>query len=229
MKLAIMQPYFFPYIGYWQLIFAADTFVIYDDVNYIKKGYINRNSILVSGANHLLILELLGASQNKKINEIGIGGNIPKILKTIEHAYKKSPYFENIFPIIKKVLNNQEKNLSQFLLFSITIICEYLDIQTKFIISSEINKNNELRGQDKIINICESLQATKYINAIGGQDLYQKEMFSQKGTELLFIKSKSIDYLQFQAPFVPNLSIIDMLMFNNKEQVKQYLTEFELI
>jgi len=229
MKLAVMQPYFFPYIGYWQLISAVDTFVIYDDVNYIKKGYINRNSIFVNNAGHLLVLELVGASQNKKINEIEIGGNTSKILKTIELSYKKAPYFEKVFQLIQEVLQNKEENLAQLLILSIKRICAYLDIQTNILLSSELKKNNDLKGQSKILNICELLNAKQYINAIGGQELYQKEAFSQQNIELRFIKNKSIAYQQFQSPFRPNLSIIDVLMFNDKEQVKHYLTEFELI
>ena len=229
MKLAIMQPYFFPYTGYWQLISAVDTFVIYDDVNYIKKGYINRNSILVNNTGHLLILELIGASQNKKINEIDVGGNTLKILKTIELSYKKAPYFENIFPLIQEILKNEEKSLAQFLIFSIRKICAYLEIKTTISVSSELIKNNDLKGQDKILNICDVLQARQYFNAVGGQELYQKEAFSQQNIELLFIKNKSTDYQQYQLPFMPNLSIIDVLMFNDKEHIKQYLTEFELI
>lgn len=229
MKLAVMQPYFFPYIGYWQLIAAVDTFVIYDDVNYIKKGFINRNSILVNNAGHLLILELVGASQNKKINEIDVGGNTLKILKTIELSYKKAPYFENVFPLIQEILKNEEKNLAQFLISSIRKICTYLEIKTNISISSELIKNNDLKGQDKILDICGVLQAKQYINAIGGQELYQNKAFSQQSMELLFIKNKAIDYQQFKLPFIPNLSIIDVLMFNDKGQINQYLTEFELI
>jgi hypothetical protein len=229
MKLAIMQPYFFPYIGYWQLISAVDTFVIYDDVNFIKQGWINRNNIIGNDSAQLISLQLIGASSFKLINSVMVGNKSPKILKTIEQTYKKSSYFEKVFPLIQEVLQNKEENLAQFLTFSIKKICAYLDIKTNILLSSELKKNNDLKGQSKILNICDVLQAKQYINAIGGQELYQKEAFSQQNIELLFIKNKAINYQQFQSPFRPNLSIIDVLMFNNKEQVKQYLIEFELI
>jgi len=224
-----MQPYFFPYIGYWQLISAVDTFVIYDDVNYFKKGFVSRNYVLVNGARYLLRLELLKASQNKKINEILVGGNTSKILQTISSSYKKAPNFEEVFLLLKKVLMNKNNHLAQFLFYSITQICEYLEIPTKLIISSEVEKNNALRGQNKIIQICQSLQATQYINAIGGQELYQKEIFSKQNVELSFLKSKSIQYSQYKEPFVSNLSIIDVLMFNDKERIKHYLSEYVLL
>jgi len=229
MKLAIMQPYFFPYIGYWQLISAVDTFVIYDDVNFIKQGWINRNNIIGNDSDQLISLQLIGASSFKLINSVMVGNKSPKILKTIEQTYKKSPYFEEVFPLIQEVLQNKEENLAQFLTLSIKKICAYLDIKTNILVSSELQKNNDLKGQSKILNICDVLHAKQYINAIGGQELYQKETFSQQNIELLFIKNKAIDYQQFQSPFRPNLSIIDVLMFNDKEQVKRYLIEFELI
>lgn len=229
MKLAIMQPYFFPYLGYWQLISAADTFVIYDDVNYIKQGWINRNTIIGNDSNHLISLQLIGASSFKLINEVTVGNNSQKILKTVEQTYKKAPYFESVFPLIQEILQNKEENLARFLTFSITKLCAYLEIETNIVVSSELIKNNDLKGQDKVLNICEVLHAKQYVNAIGGQELYQKEAFYQQNIELLFVKNKSTDYQQFQSPFMPNLSIIDVLMFNDKEQIKQYLTEFELV
>lgn len=229
MKLAIMQPYFFPYIGYWQLISSVDTFVIYDDVNYIKQGWINRNNIIGNDSNQLISLQVVGASSFKLINKVTVGNNSQKILKTIEQTYKKAPHFETVFSMVKEILLHEEENLAQFLLFSIEKICGYLDISTKLILSSDIRKNNELRGQDKIIDICQSLQATQYINAIGGQELYQKEVFTQQKIDLQFIKTNTIDYQQFKEPFTANLSIIDVLMFNSKEQIKKYLIEFELI
>lgn len=229
MKLAIMQPYFFPYIGYWQLISAVDTFVIYDDVSYIKQGWINRNNIIDDHKFQMLSLQTIGASSFKLIKEVSVGGNSHKILKTLTYAYKKAPNFERIFLLLKDIMLNDEKNLAVFLTYSIKRICEYLDIPTKLMISSGIEKNNELHGQNKIIHISQALQATQYINAIGGQELYQKGMFLEKNIELSFLQSKPINYPQYKRPFMPDLSIIDILMFNDKEEVKLYLAEYELI
>ena len=183
MTLAIMQPYLFPYIGYWQLINAVDVFVIFDDVNFIKKGYINRNLILVGGKSQQFTLELIGASQNKLINEIEVGNNSQKLLKTIEMSYKKAPYFDNVYPIIEDILNNKEKNLAKFIGYSLEQISSYLKLNTKFIYSSDIEKDNSLKAQDKILDICKKLNATSYMNAIGGQELYSKEIFKENGIE----------------------------------------------
>lgn len=229
MTLAIMQPYLFPYIGYWQLINAVDTFVIFDDVNFIKKGYINRNSIMVGGKSQQFTLELVGASQNKLINEIEVGNNSKKLLKTIEISYKKAQYFEAVFPIIVDILNQEEKNLSKFIGYSLEKLSDYLEIDTKFIYSSDIKKDNTLKAQDKILDICKKLNATNYINAIGGKELYDKEKFQSENIKLNFLETKATEYKQFKNEFISYLSIVDVLMFNSIDEVKNMLNKFNLI
>jgi len=229
MKLGIMQPYFLPYIGYFQLIKAVDKYVIYDDVNYINKGWINRNNILLNGQKYLFTLSLLGASQNKLINEIFVEENQSKLLKTLETAYKKAPYFENIFPLIQNIFDYEYKNLGKFVGNSIIQIADYLNIKTDFIYSSAIKKENTLKGQEKILYICKTLNATKYINAIGGQELYDKEIFKQNNIELNFLQTQIVDYKQFKNDFVPYLSILDVLMFNSVEEIGKMLDKFELV
>ena len=166
MKLGIMQPYFFPYIGYWQLINAVEKYVICDDVNFIKGGWINRNRILVNGENKFINLRMHNASQNKLINQIEVLGNSVynrKLLKTLEIYYKKAPHYKDVFPIIESIIKLDEKNLARYLELSIRRICEYLSISTDFIISSTITKNKDLRCQDKIIEICKILGADEHI------------------------------------------------------------------
>jgi hypothetical protein len=229
MKLAIMQPYFFPYIGYWQLINAVDTFVIFDDVNFIKKGYINRNSILASGSPHLITLELIGASQNKLINEIAVGDNGKKLLTTIRHSYSKAPYFNIVFPIIEDILNQDERNLAKYLGYSLRKVSDYLEIRVNFIFSSHIEKNNSLKGQDKILDICEKLNTTRYVNSIGGQGIYNEKFFNIKGVSLNFLEMEFLKYEQFESKFIHNLSIIDLMMFNSKEDIERILNNYYLI
>ena len=229
MKIAIMQPYFFPYIGYWQLINSVDIFIIYDDVNFIKRGYINRNNILINNVKHLFTLALIKSSQNKKINEILIGENNKKILRTIEQSYLKAPFFHDIFPIIEDVFSNKEKDLSKFLGNSLQIFSKYLDINTKFEYSSMIENDKSLQAQDRLIEISKILNATDYINAIGGEQLYDKNAFSDAGINLSFIQTELINYKQFNNKFIPNLSIIDVIMFNSKEDIKEMLKKYTLV
>jgi hypothetical protein len=232
MKLGIMQPYFFPYIGYWQLINAVDKYVIYDDVNFIKGGWINRNRILMNGKDKLINLQLHNASPNKLIKEVEVLEKPicnKKLLKTLESCYKKAPYFPDAFPVVESVITQEEKNLARYLEFAIKRVCEYLSIDTVLIVSSTIRKNNELRGQDKVIEICKILGADEYINAIGGQKLYSYSDFATKGIGLKFLQTGDIKYKQFKREFVPNLSIIDVIMFNGPRQINKMLDDYVLL
>jgi hypothetical protein len=230
MKLGIMQPYFFPYIGYFQLINAVDKYVIYDDVNWINRGWINRNRLLLNGKDFMFNIIVLGASQNKLINEITVEANQSKLLKTIETAYKKAPFYVTVFPLIKSIIDFENKNLARYLGDSLIQIANYLDMTTEFIYSSDIKgKKSSLKGQDKILDICKVLGATEYSNAIGGQELYDKVEFEQNGIKLSFLKTHPIEYKQFKNEFVPNLSILDVLMFNSVEEIKGMMRMYELV
>jgi len=227
--LAIMQPYLFPYIGYWQLINAVDTFVIYDDVNFIKQGYINRNNILSIDKAQRFTLELIGASSFKLINEIEVGVNSKKLLKTIKHNYLKSPYFEAVFPLIHKILGQEERNLAKYIGYSLQEIADYLQISTELVYSSDVKKNGSLKAEDKVIDICTMLNADTYINSIGGRKLYNKRRFKDRGIELKYLSSNPKEYKQYKNNFVPSLSIIDIMMFNSKVEIEYMLNEYELI
>jgi hypothetical protein len=231
MKVAVMQPYFFPYIGYFQLINAVDTFVIYDDVNYIKKGWINRNNILVNGTKNLFTIPLKEASQNKLIKEICIS-EFPKwrdkFIKTIEMNYRKSPQFGEVHEIITNSLKYNGNTIAELNLFTIKAIANYLDIKTEFIDSSSKYNNKFLKGPDRILDICLRENAGIYINPIGGAELYGKENFTANNVNLSFIKTGTIDYKQFNNKFVPGLSIIDILMFNSKASIAKMLSQYSL-
>jgi hypothetical protein len=229
MKLGMMQPYFFPYIGYFQLIDTVDVYVIADDLNFIKNGYIKKNNILDNGAPAMISLQLVGASQNRLINEIEVGDNTDKILTGIQRRYAKAPYFKDVFPMLQSILSHKEKNLARFLGYSLIKISGYLGIQTKFVYSSEIEKNNDLKFDARIIDVCKSIGADHYINAIGGKELYSKDDFAEEGIRLNFIDTKEVIYKQFDKEFVPNLSIIDVMMFNSKEEIRKLLQRYELV
>ena len=199
-KIGIMQPYFFPYIGYYQLINAVDTYVIADDLNYIKNGFVNKNFILLNGKPFKFSLQLFGASQNKLINQIEVGENGGKLLSTIKNAYKKAPQFKNVFPLLEEILLNKEKNLGKFLGHSISQVSRYMDIDTDFVYSSEIDKDNSLKFDERIYDICHRLGKDHYINAIGGQKLYDKKKFAD------IICANEVDYRNGAAPYYTNSS-----------------------
>lgn len=232
MKVAIMQPYFLPYIGYWQLMNAVDLYVVYDDVQFIKGGWIGRNRILVNGKPKFFNVPMIGASPNKMINEIGV--NIDKRLqkknlRIIAGAYHSAPYFQQVFPKIEAIIYNNQSNLSLYIMDSFRHICDYLNIQTELILSSNLQKDCSLRGQDKVLSICESLGATEYYNAINGRNLYDFESFHKRGINLRFLKTDSIVYAQLENEFQENLSILDMMMFCRKEEIKKYLLQYSLV
>jgi len=229
MKLGIMQPYLFPYIGYFQLINAVDRFVIYDDVNYIKGGWINRNKILVDNREYIFTVILDHASAFKHINKILIKDDFVDLQKTLYFSYHKAPHFKQVNSLLENVFSSSEKQLGEFIANSIGIITAYLGIDTELIVSSRLKKNNTLKNKDKVIHICKLLGASQYINAIGGQKLYNKKEFAANNIELNFIKSHDIQYKQFNNEFVPWLSIIDVMMFNSKGKIKELLGQYELI
>lgn len=232
MKVGIMQPYFLPYIGYWQLLNVVDQYVIYDDVNFIKGGWINRNRILVRGKPQYINVQMDGASSFKKINEVGIDGDMrwrKKLLKTIEMAYGKAIYYQAAEPLIHDIVMYEADNLAAFITHSIKRICEYLHIDTKILISSELEHNVELHGQDRVLDICRRLHATEYYNAIGGQAIYSKEKFLRAGIKLCFLSTEFVEYKQYGYPFVPALSILDMMMFNSANTISRFLSLYTLV
>lgn len=229
MRLGIMQPYFFPYLGYWQLLANVDKYVVYDDVTYIKGGWINRNNFLINGQKNLLTMQLEKVSSYTLIKDIAIKDDFVKFLKTIEMGYKKAPFFEAIFRLLKDICQCPDKKLGQFLFNSHIKICEYLGIDTELILSSSFEKHTELKGKDKVISICKQLGADEYINAIGGQELYDKKEFAENGIRLNFLQANLREYRQLKNEFVAGLSIIDIMMFNSKEEIKEMLNDFKLV
>lgn len=229
MKIAIMQPYFFPYIGYFQLINSVDKFILYDDVNYIKGGWINRNNILINNQSKFINAQLIGASSFKEINQIMININFNKVLKSIKQNYSKAPFFIEVYPLIEKILCNPECiSVSDFNGAIIIEINKYLGIKTKIEFSS-VNYNNTkgLEKAERIVEICKINSSKNYINPIGGKDLYSKEYFLQYDIKLNFLKSNYIKYKQFRIEFIPWLSIIDVMMFNSVVEINEMINDYE--
>lgn len=235
MKLGIMQPYLFPYIGYYQLIQAVDKFVIYDDVTFIKGGWINRNNILGQGNKaQAFTLPLAGASSNLKINEINIDQKQwphfkKKFRKSLEQQYRKAPFFENTCSIINECLEFQDHNLSNFLGHSLLTMCKHLGLEVDMVMHSDRFDNQNLSAQSRVLDICAQTKANTYINAIGGQALYSKEDFKHNNIDLFFLQPEPITYPQFHDQFVPYLSIIDTMMFNSSSQLNSQLASYRLI
>lgn len=225
MKLAIMQPYFFPYIGYFQLIGAVDKFIVYDNIKYTKKGWINRNRILLNGKEALISLPLKKDSDFLDVRDRELASDFKKdkLLNQIKEAYRQAPYFDVVFPVVEKIVHYDDCNLFRFLHNSIVTVCDYLKLDTDIAISSGIEIDHSKRSQEKVIAMCRSVGASEYINAIGGVDLYSKDDFLTEGIDLKFIKADPLEYKQSGNEFVPWLSIVDVMMFNSVESIGGYL------
>jgi len=233
MKIAIMQPYLFPYIGYFQLVNAVDKFVFYDDVNFIKQGWINRNNILLNGEKLLFSFPVEKISSFKKINEVKVNRELfnrkkKKFLKTLALSYKKAPFYNEVTNLVSLILNSDFEYISDYSNKSIIKALEYLNINTEIISSSNIYKNDYLKSTARVLDICQKEDAKIYINFFGGRNLYRKSEFKKSNIDLLFLRSGKIMYRQFGGRFISNLSIIDILMFNSKSKIKEMLNNYEL-
>jgi hypothetical protein len=227
MTAGIMQPYLFPYLGYFQLMQAVDRFVLYDNVEYSKKGWINRNRILVNGQDSYISLPLRKDSDFLQIGERQLADAWPaerkKMLNRITASYAKAPFYKDSFPLIESALMFDDSNLFNFIHHSLVLLKSHFEIPCEIIVSSSIPGHESLKSEQKVIAICKELKAGTYINAIGGQELYQHENFKSEGIELHFIKMKPFEYKQFNNEFIPFLSIIDVMMFNSRETIKDFL------
>ena len=230
MIVSIMQPYLFPYIGYYQLANLSDQFVVYDDVNYIKQGYINRNYILSNGRKHRFSAPVERISSFRKINQHDFDSRITFVLPLFEDAYRSAPNFNMVYPLIEDVFKGP-RNVAAFTSRSIAKVFDYLGTPLRSVYSSDLDIPISLSGVERVIYICEALGATTYVNAIGGRELYSAEYFISSGVNLQFIRSISRPYNQASGQeFVPFLSIIDVLMHNSIEDTINMLNDdYELI
>lgn len=226
-----MQPYFLPYIGYFQLIGAVDVFVVYDNIKYTKKGWINRNRMLQNGKDVMFSLPLKSDSDFLDVcdRELAADFNRDKLLNQFRGAYGRAPYFAQTFPLLEQVIRHEERNLFKFVHHSIVRTCEHLGITTEIRVSSDISINHDLKNQDKVLALCEVVGANTYINAIGGMELYSKDEFLARDVKLKFIKSRPFEYAQFDNEFVPWLSIVDVMMFNSIHEIQEQLIQLDLI
>jgi hypothetical protein len=228
-----MQPYFCAYIGYYQLIHSVDKFVICDNMQYTKGGWFNRNRILDNGTDRMFTIPVKkGGGSFANVNLRYLADNSirerTRILKQIQSLYKKAPFYSENYPLVRRLFLQENNNLFDFINYSVSELCSNLGITTEIIICSSLEIDHDLKGQERILKICKYLKTDTYINAIGGKQLYDNDSFNKEGINLKFIRSKNIEYPQFNHEYVPWLSIIDILMFNGIDTIKNYLNEYEL-
>ncbi|MFN7221849.1 MAG: WbqC family protein [Burkholderiales bacterium] len=232
MRVAIMQPYFCPYLGYFQLMHSADRFVLLDDVNFIVRGWINRNQILLEGRPHLFSLPVANASQNTRICDLQLSESIDwrsRLLKTVKQAYSRAPQFGAAAHFIESVIKFNDTRLVAYVANSVQLASTRLELRCEILRSSELALKPSLAGQHRIAALCKHLGATEYINPIGGRNLYDAKLFANAGIKLSFLEASITPYQQFGKTFVPGLSILDAMAFNTPEIIKARLLNFNLV
>jgi hypothetical protein len=230
-RLAVMQPYLFPYIGYFHLIHAVDRFVVLDDVSYIKGGWISRNRILVNGQPKSFTIPVRDASQNRPILAHERADDArwrARFLRTLELSYCKAPYFSAVFEIATIVLGHTEQRLSPWITMSLQRVCDYLSLSVEFVPTSSVYGNAQLSRQDRMVDICQREGATELVNAIGGTQLYSVAHFATVPIQLRFIHSRFTPYRHAHGGFVPALSILDVMMHNHPEEIREHLFTYDI-
>ena len=231
MTVAIFQPYVLPYLGYWQLLAMADRFVVYDNIEYTKKGWINRNRYLKDGAAAYFTVPLKKGSDFLTVAERQVAADFDraKLLRTLSASYRRAPQFDETYPLLERIVQAPIANLFEFVQHSLIDVARFLEIRTPMVVSSTLAIDHQLRAEQKVLALCRALGADRYLNPIGGQALYSPAAFAAESIRLDFVQARPIKYPQFGGPFVPNLSILDVLMFNSKAAVRGMLSEVDVI
>lgn len=227
-----MQPYLFPYLGYFQLIARSDRFVFLDDVQYIKRGWANRNRILFNGQPRWIRIPVESAPRHESFAQRRyiIDARVQrKILGSLWHAYRSAPHFERIYSLVKDILEFEDWSVSQFNIYQIRKILQEIGIKQPTACSSEQPQTRNKRGQDRILALCKAMDGDAYINLVGGINLYSYARFEDSGIELKFLIPRIKPYRQSGNEFVPDLSIIDVLMWCSVSEVREKLREYRLV
>jgi hypothetical protein len=230
--IAVMQPYLFPYLGYFQLIAAADVFVLGDDLQYVRSGWVNRNRILHNDEARLITFPLKKDRFQLQINQRQLcdhfSDEAERLIRLIAESYQQAPYFAQVMPLVERLIHFPQQNISLYAEHAIREMCAYLHIVTPIMRSSDLILGSPADKQERIIRIAHTFEATTFITPEGGSVVYDRDHFARNRLLVRFFRMNPVEYRQFRQPFVANLSIIDVLMFNCVEQVQQMLTQYRL-
>jgi hypothetical protein len=231
MTVGIMQPYFLPYIGYWQLMAAVDRFVVYDNIQYTKKGWINRNRFLRDGGDEYFTVPIRKASDFLDVRERELAADFDRdrLLRVLESAYRRAPEFGAVFPVVERIVRAPMTNLFEYIFHSLVEMAAFLEIRTPLVISSTIAIDHSLTAERRVLAICRALGADRYVNPIMGGALYSREAFAAESIRLELLRPRPRAYAQLGAAFVPSLSILDVVMFNPRETVREMLSEADVV
>lgn len=236
MKIAIMQPYFVPYIGYFALMKHTEKFILFDTVQFIKHGWIERNRILKPGDGwQYIAIPLVKYSRDTKIQDIRIKNTEDwrkRILAQLEHYKKRAPYYNETIQVIKKAFNIETDSIVKLNENILKTICEYLNIDLNIEIFSQCNLEiDDVNAPDEwALNICKAIGGIKeYWNPEGGITFFNRDKYTKENIELKFLKMHITQYSQRRGVFEGGLSIIDVMMFNSPEEINKMLDEYEIM
>ena len=236
MKVGVMQPYLFPYVGYFQLINHVDRWVVFDDAQFISKGWINRNRILHPEVNkewQYITVPLKKHSRKSRIMDVEVNDDVrwkEELLGKLTFYKKKAPFYSETRNFIENCLNQSGSALSDWVVSTLNDTCDYLDIPFDCSIFSEMQLNTdgvEHAGQ-WALEIADRLGADEYVNPHGGYEIFHEDEFSGRDIKLRFLKSKLTPYIQRRGGFVPGLSIVDVMMWNDKDNIREMLNDYEI-
>lgn len=232
MRLAVMQPYFFPYLGYFQLLDAADRFVFYDDVNYIKNGWINRNRVRLRDRAVYLTVPTRGGSSFRRIEEVAVSLDSArwrrKLTALVKDCYACAPCFPEVFPLFAAIIEREFSDVGALAKASVRVVAEHLGLDVSLVDSSRVYGNAALKGEQRVIDICRREGAQEYLNAPGGRALYSSVNFERAGLRLRFLRPRLVPYPQQGSGFLPGLSILDVLMNNPAERARELVRGYEV-
>lgn len=232
MLLVIHPAYFFPYLPYFQLLHAADRFLFLDDVTLIRRGWANRNRVLMAGQPTYLTIPLEGASQNRRVDETKIFEGTDwrrRIRRTVQRCYQRAPFYARGAALLDEVLDTPADSITDLARTSVLRTCQLLGVEVEVARTSQRHPAGDLRGQARMIEICKREGATTYLNAAAGRHLYDRPSFDQAELELRFLQPGSIEYDQRRPGFVPGLSILDVIMFNDLPQIASMLERYQVV
>lgn len=239
MTLGIMQPYLFPYLGYFQLMNCVDKYLFCGDMQYIRWGWVNRNQLRIHNLNqpYFFTFPAAGDDHRKKINERhyeNLKRSCDKLKRSICQDYRKAVNFEEAYSVVEEALSFQEDNVARFNMHANEAIARYLGIGAEISCTDIVEDEefwhefNRLDREERGVYLCQYYKARTFINAIGGTALYRKEFFAENGIELCFLRMDDVVYPQFGKEFIPNLSIIDVMMHNRPDALRLLLKQYRL-
>ena len=233
-RIAIMQPYLFPYIGYWQLIQAVDLYVVADNVHYIKHHWINRNRILGEGNQpHPFGIEISHANGERPISEtkrVVSRKQAEYLCRVLKFYYSKAPYYKEAMEVIKPILMDEEADLTRYLVKQLKEVSRYLGIGTEIILLSDVTERGDCTAPEIIRRVCELLGHSTFTSSINGNKYYDKESFRKMGINLEFlVRDEDICYKQRCDKFVPDLSIIDAMMYCSREELHGMIDRYHFV